>query len=189
MAQSELKHPGAVLLVGANPAVQLFDDDGACTAYASCWRVDWSIHGAGAAIVLWQPTGVSVHAPDEHLGMWLAEAFVRHFPELNGQTWSRPRHHSTSVQVDVDLHGGMVARAGTVSVRTSDVLDVRAFRTDEFRLDGVDHDLSLVLAPCTDGSIDIDGHPVPGAIRRSGTAERPTSSAFVTDAEVWRTVG
>ena len=31
----------------------------------------------------------------------------------------------------------------------------------------------------------VDGQPLPGRPRTSGTVERPTSSAVLTDAEVW----
>ena len=173
-------------LVGANPAVQLFGDDGSCTAYASCWRVDWSTHGAGTAIVLWQPDGVSVHSADLALGGWLADHFVRHFPELDGLPWSTPRHYPAPARVEVDLATGMRALAGDLSVVTADVLDVRAFATDGFALGGVPHSLSLVLGPCATGEIRRGGRALPGHVERYGTAERPGSSAFVTEAEVWR---
>jgi hypothetical protein len=175
-----------VALVGANPAVQLFDGDGNCTAYASCWRVDWSTHGAGNAIVLWQPDGVSVHTSEPELGEWLAERFVRYFPELDGLPWSPPRLRPAPARIDVDLASGMRARAGRLSVTISDVLDRRTFATDHFALGGVPHSLGLVIAPCATGSIRLGGQLLPGQLARYGTPERPGSSAFVTEAEVWR---
>jgi hypothetical protein len=66
------------------------------------------------------------------------------------------------------------------------VLDRRAFATDDFALGGVDHSLSLVLAPCGSGSISIGGRGLAREIERGGTPERPSSSAFLTLAEVWR---
>ena len=174
------------VLVGANPAIQLFAD-GSCTAYVSCWRVDWSTHGPGTAIVLWRPTGVSVLTERPALGQWLADSFVRHFPELEGLPWSTPRFRSAPTHVDVDLARGLQARAGALSVVTAGVLDRRTFATDDFPLGGVPHSLSLVLGPCASGEIRVGDTALPGEIERGGTPERPGSSAFVTEAEVWRT--
>lgn len=173
------------LLVAANPAIQLFDTTGACTAYASCWRVDWSPQGTGTAIVLWQPDGVTVHSADQALGAWLADRFVRHFPELNGLSWHLPRPRSHIAHIEVSLAVGMHARAGDLEVSVEGVLDRRTFATDTFSLGGIDHSLSLVLAPCDSGGITLGGRALPGVIRLSGTAQRPSSSAFVTEAEVW----
>ncbi|XIE81553.1 hypothetical protein AB6O49_34180 [Streptomyces sp. SBR177] len=78
------------ILVGANPGLQLFDVSGSCTAYLSTWQVQWSTHGAGNALVLWRPDGVRVVGEDPNLALWLADHFVRHFPELDGLPWSTP---------------------------------------------------------------------------------------------------
>lgn len=55
-----------VILVGANPGIQLFDGD-TCTAYASCWRVDWSTHGSGTALIVWYDDQVHLIGRDEQL--------------------------------------------------------------------------------------------------------------------------
>ncbi|WP_156343033.1 hypothetical protein [Devosia sp. A16] len=41
-------------LMGANPCVTLYDA-GEAIAYASIWRVDWSLRGPGRALVLGKP--------------------------------------------------------------------------------------------------------------------------------------
>lgn len=174
------------LLVGANPAVQLFDSSGTCTAYVSCWRVDWSVRGSGTALVLWRPDGVTVLGRDPALGGWLAEHFVRNFPELDGLAWSAPAFQRCDAHLDIDLAHGMRARAGQVEVTVSDVLDRRSFTTDDFPLAGVPHSLHLVLAPCRSGAIRVAGRALEGTLDFWGTPERPGSSAFVTEAEVWR---
>ncbi|MZD05688.1 hypothetical protein GTW43_11395 [Streptomyces sp. SID5785] len=174
------------ILVGANPGLQLFDASGACTAYVSTWRVEWSTHGAGNALVLWRPDGVRAVGKDPRLTLWLADHFVRHFPELDGLPWSAPRFHRSPVHVDLDLAVGLLARGGGVEVHMSDVLDRRAFATDAFPLGGVEHSLSLVNGPCAQGGTRVDGHVQPGVIMRGGTPDRPSSSAFLAAAEVWR---
>lgn len=173
------------VLVGANPAVQLFDSSGACTAYVSCWRVDWSVRGSGTALVLWLPDGVTVLGRDADLGGWLAEHFVRHFPELDGLAWVPPVFQRCDVRLDIDLARGMRAEAGHVEVTATGVLDRRSSITDDFPLAGVPHSLHLVLAPCGSGTVQVAGRALPGAVRTRGTPERPGSSAFVTEAEVW----
>lgn len=173
------------ILVGANPAVQLFDEAGSPSTYLSCWRVDWSTHGHGDAIVLWRPDEVAVYGADRPLSLWLANHFVAHFPELEGRPWTAPRFHRRPVEIEIDLDRGMRARAGEVEATISGILDLRTFSTDEFPLDGIDHSLSMVLGPCESGEILFHGHAVPGSVQHSGTPDRPSSSAFVTDAEVW----
>lgn len=174
------------ILVGANPGMQLFGDDGACTAYLSTWVVDWSTHGSGTAMVLWQPEGVRVRGESPHLALWLAESFVRHFPELEGLPWPAPQFRRSKVRVSLDLASGMQVRGGEISARMSHVLDRRAFATDAFPLAGVAHSLSLVLAPCARARALVAGHRLAGDVSVGGTADRPSSSAFLTAAEVWR---
>ena len=174
------------VLVGANPAVQLFDENGTCTAYVSCWWVDWSLHGRGTALVLWQPDSVLVYGSDRHLGLWLADHFVRHFPELAGLPWRGPVFRRARARVEIDLSTGLRAGAGDLDVRAHDVLDRRTFATDDFPLGAVPHRLSLVLGPCGGGTIRHRGRTLPGRVTLGGTPERPSSSAFVTEAEVWQ---
>ncbi|MER7596770.1 hypothetical protein [Streptomyces hydrogenans] len=178
--------PRKPILVGANPGLQLFDGAGSCTAYVSTWQVEWSTHGAGNAFVLWRPDGVRAVGEDPHLTLWLAEHFVRHFPELDGLPWSAPRFHRSAVQVRLDLASGLRAWGGGIDVSMAEVLDRRAFATDRFPLAGVDHSLSLVFGPCGRARARVDGRVQPGGISRGGTPNRPSSSAFLAAAEVWR---
>jgi hypothetical protein len=174
-----------VVLVGANPGVQLFHRD-VVTAYASVWTVDWSTHGSGHAIVLWHDEKVRVLTDHPALGSWLERTFTRHFPEAEGLPWPEPRIERRAVRITNDLARGTHARAGDVTVRIADVLDRRAFATDEFDLGGRVHSLSLVTGPSADATIEVRGRRLPGEIIRGGTPERPSSSAFVAVAEVWR---
>lgn len=174
------------VLVGANPGLQLFDASGACTAYASLWRVDWSVMGGGQVLVLWRPGSVTAYGEDPLLAHHLAEGYVRHFPELAELPWHTMTFVDTPVSLDIDLAVGARAAAADVEVTLEDVLDRRSFATDEFPLGEVDHSLSLVLGPCGVGRIAVAGQPVPGDVRRGGTDQRPQSSAFVAVAEVWR---
>jgi hypothetical protein len=173
-----------VILCGANPGVRLFDGD-TVTAFASVWVVDWSERGAGNAIVRWHDGVVRVLAGDPALGGWLERTFVRHFPEVDGLAWAEPTPERAEVDIQLDFGQGLLARAGDVVVTMSGVLDRRAFETDEFPLGGVPHGLRLVLAPTANATIDVGGRRLPGAVTLGGTTERPSSSAFLTTAEVW----
>ncbi|WP_147917557.1 hypothetical protein [Ruania zhangjianzhongii] len=178
--------PHRPVLVGANPGLQLFDAQGECTGYVSVWRVDWSrSHGTGTALVLWQPTGVRVLSSTLPLARWLTEDFTRHFPELDGLDWPQPQYEQTPVETTIDLAQGLSARAGDVEVRLAQVLDVRSVATGDFPLGGVPHTLRLVLGPCQQGQLSIAGRQLGGQVRRSGTTQRPSSSAFLAEAEVW----
>ena len=174
------------IVVGANPGLVLYDDTEP-TAFVSVWHVDWSLRGRGTAMVLWHDGTVRVHGENTAMATWLEREFVRHFPEADGLAWPEPVVSDVPVQVDIDLGSGMRAHAGDVHVELATVLDRRAFTTDAFPLaDGVEHSLSLVLAPCADGTLTIGGRPVAGRPRRTGSAERPSSSAYLAVAEVWR---
>lgn len=176
----------SVLLVGANPGL-LLHDAGERVAFVSVWRVDWSARGSGAALVLWHDGAVRLLAPDPDLSGWLAEAFTRHFPEVAGLPWPEPTYERADVEVRMNLETGMRATAGDVEVELSEVLDRRRAGTDAFDLDGVPHGLSLVYAPCARARLAIAGRPVVGQPEIGGTPERPSSSAFLAEAEVWST--
>lgn len=175
-----------IILAGANPGLRLFDADGQVVAFASIWTVDWSIRGAGAAIILWYDGRVRVIAEDVDLAAWLESYFVRSFLEVQGLDWPEPVIERDLVQISMNLADGLSAKAADVQIEMSGVLDRRTFATDNFLLDGVDHSLSLVIAPVRAARLTIGGETIPGNVQVDGSPDRPSSSAFLTTAEVWR---
>ncbi|MFF3289072.1 twin-arginine translocation signal domain-containing protein [Streptomyces sp. NPDC003023] len=173
------------IVVGANPGLVLYDND-RLTAYAATWQIDWSPLGSGNVLVLWREETVHVYGTDPRLARWLEREFVRHFPEARGLVWPEPVVHRVPVRVDLDLASGLHVRAADVQVDMGDVLDRRAFATDGFPLDGVEHSLSLVLGPCGHGTIRAGGRTLAGQPRVGGTTERPTSTAYLAVSEVWQ---
>ncbi len=171
-----------MILVGANPGVRLFDDD-TVTAYASVWMVDWSIRGAGTAVVLWHDGVVRVVSEEADLADWLTDYFVRSFPEVAGLPWRRSAVERDAVEVSMDLATGLTAAAADIRIEMSGVLDRRQFTTDDFPLATGGHDLSLVIAPLRSATISVAGKALPGHVQ---VDDRPSSSAFLTTAEVWR---
>lgn len=173
-----------VEIVGANPIVRLFDGE-QVTAAVAVWIVDWSVKGRGVAVVLWHNDTVRVLGPDATLAHWLAEDFTRHFPEFADLPWTTPTVEKVPVDARVNLAAGLNVVAGDVIVETSKALDHRQFTTDSFEVGGRHYGLTMVIAPQGIAEVTIAGERIAGRPRISGESERPSSSAFVTAAEVW----
>jgi hypothetical protein len=169
----------AVLLVGSNPGLALHDGDGPPVAFASVWRVDWSVRGTGTALVLSHAGRVRVVTPVPDLGRWLADAFNRHFPEVAGLPWGEPEVTAAPVHLDLDLATGLRATAADVTVEISAPMDRRRVDVESFPGNGLR--LSTVYTPCSKARLTIAGRRVDGAPRVTGTS----STAFLADAEVW----
>ncbi|MDG6103530.1 hypothetical protein Daura_35450 [Dactylosporangium aurantiacum] len=165
----------SVLLVGANPGLTV-RRDGATVAFVSMWRVDWSPHGAGRAIVLWHEgrTGVVTATPE--LGRWLAGTFTRHFPEVEGLPWPEPVVTEAPVAFGLDLAAGCTVTGGEVGVELRGPSGHRLITVENFQ--GQELNLSTVYAKCAGGGLTIGGRPVPGTV-----------AGFVADAEVWTAPG
>lgn len=174
-----------VILAGANPGVRMFDASGKVSAFASIWQVDWSERGAGSAIVLWHDDKVRVVSEDADLAGWLERYFVRSFLEVQGLPWPEPVVERDLVQVSLDLTDGMTAKGADIQIEMSGVLDRRVYTTDNYRLSGVRHSLSLLIAPVRSARIDVAGISLPGHIRADASGPKPSSTAFLTTAEVW----
>jgi hypothetical protein len=171
-----------VVLTGANPAV-LLRVDGAVTAFASVWQVDWSEHGSGPAMVLWHAGRVRLLGPDPGLARWLAATFVQHFGEVDGLPWMPDPAERTGMELDLDLGRGLVARAGDVTVEITDVLDRRPCAMSGLTLGGVGYALSNVYAPCRTARITVAGTALPGAPEVD--EDTPSSTAFLAVTESW----
>lgn len=176
-----------IRLVGGNPGLSLYatdDDEDRPAWYASIWRVDWSTHGPGSALVLWHAGQPRVVTATPELGGWLAAEFNRKFPENRSLPWPTPEITVAPVTLEWDLAHGVRAEAADVVVEILDPMDRYLVATDEFDLDGTPAGLSTVIFPCRTGRLSIAGEPVPGA-PRVVTGPRLSSSAFLADAEVW----
>jgi hypothetical protein len=175
-----------VRLIGANPFLVLYSKE-VLVAYASVWRIDWSERGAGAALVLWLSGSVRVIAADPVLGLWLAEQFTRHFPEVRGLPWPDPAITVAAVEIDFDLERGMTALGADVQVDiVGPALDRRLFSTDSFDLGGTPHLMSTVLLPCPNGRVIVGGTSIAGAPQVSTCSSgAPSSTAMIAVAEVW----
>lgn len=171
-------------LMGANPCVVLYDGDQA-TAYASVWRVDWSLRGSGHALVLGTPAGIRIIGPDPGLGAWLGSEFNRHLSGSRAIGWSEPEFTVAPVAFELDLAEGFRATADDVTVEITGPIERYLTRNDEFDLGGTPNILSTVWIPCRHGSISV------GGTRLQGTPicdpAEPMSTAFIADAEVWCT--
>ncbi|MFF0739261.1 hypothetical protein ACFYVL_02570 [Streptomyces sp. NPDC004111] len=172
-----------VRLMGANPFVTLYNG-GQPVAYASVWRVDWSEHGPGRALVYGDPQQVRVVASDPELGLWLATSFNRYFADVTaGLPWHEPELTASPVDLTLDLNSGMRAAGDGIVVEVAEPLDRRPARNEAYDLGGEPNVLSTVWMPCRTGSITVDGHRVEGLPLI--TPDPLYSSAALADAEVW----
>jgi hypothetical protein len=172
-------------LMGANPCVTLFDAERA-TAYASVWRVDWSLRGSGHALVLGTPDRIRIIGPDAELGSWLGAEFNRHITSVSaGIMWTEPELTVAPVRFDLDLASGFSASADDVTVEITGPIERYLTRNDRYELGGTQNILSTVWIPCRAGLISVGGVSLAGAVRVDAT--KPMSSAFIADAEVWCT--
>jgi hypothetical protein len=173
----------AVLLVGSNPGLALYDDhDKAPVAFVSVWRVDWSLRGPGTAVVLSHAGKVRVITPAPDLGRWLAETFNRHFPEVANLPWTDPDVTEAPVALDLDLATGLRATAADITVQITGPMGRRRVTVDAFP--GNRLRLSNVYTPCGTGRLTIADKAVAGAPRVT-PGPPPSSTAFLADAEVW----
>ena len=175
----------SVLLFGANPGLTLYaPGTDAPVAFASVWRVDWSSHGAGRAVVVWHDGRTRILTESPALGRWLAEAFTRHFPEVAGLAWPEPDLTEAAVAIELDHTTGLRAEAADVEVEIAVPLDRRAITVDSFPGNGLR--LSNVYVPCRLGSLRLAGRAVAG-VPHVVEVPRASSTAFLADAEVWCT--
>jgi hypothetical protein len=164
------------------PRVDGVGVDAAPVAFASVWRVDWSVHGAGTALVLCHEGRVRLVTAVPALGSWLADSFNRHFPEATGLLWSEPECTDAPVIIEADMATGLHATAADITVEIAGPMDRRAVTVAEFPGNGLQ--LSNVYTPCRTGRLTIAGRRVAGEPRVT-TTPRATSTAFLADAEVW----
>lgn len=164
-----------IRFIGANPGITIFDGDER-VAFASVWRADWSERGTGRAIVLWHQGETRVVSTDAGLGLWLAQEFTRHFPEVAGLPWPDPAVETGRIDLTWELTHGVTAEGGGIRVELGPPTDRRLFQTDDFDLGGTRHCLTTVFMPCAKGFLNHQGVPVQG-----------TAKAFMADAEVWST--
>jgi hypothetical protein len=174
-----------VHLIGANPGVALFEseDDALPVAYASAWRVDWSIAGAGDVLITWFEGVPQAVSEVPKLAEWLAGKFNRHFPEVSGLVWPDPKIVVAPVRYECDLTSGAHIEAAGVTVDITQPLTSRFVNVGSFPLGAESLGLSTLISPCRQGSIAVGGAKLPGSPRIQQDAV--ASSAFLANAEVW----
>lgn len=174
-----------VRLIGANPGLALFasEDDDLPVAYASAWRVDWSIVGAGTALVYWIDGVTRAMSEVPELAAWLAREFNRHFPEVSGLSWPDPLIVRAPVVYECDLASGAHIEADGVTVDIEEPMATRFVEVDSFPLGEKSLALSTLITSCRLGSISVGGMTVPGSPRVR--IDPVGSTSFLANAEVW----
>ncbi|MCX5121762.1 hypothetical protein OG992_31810 [Micromonospora sp. NBC_00362] len=116
------------------------------------------------------------------LGLWLASAFNRHFPEVAALPWPEPDLIEAPVDLELDPLTGVRVRAADIAIEISGPLDRRLNTVASFPGNGFQ--LSNVYTPCATGMLQIAGRRISGSPRVI-TKAPASSTAFLADAETW----
>jgi hypothetical protein len=169
-----------LIFIGANPGVLLHDEHGP-RCFASIWRAEWSLAGAGDVIIVVDRWSWRGFGRNRELGEWLAATLTQWFPEvddlapLEGLAWL-----DCDLTIAWDAGQGGSASADGVTVGLSEPMTMVPIGM-AFRLGSEVASLRNVYIPCRHGSIEIDGAAVEGVPRVEGEV----STAFLAMAEVW----
>jgi len=193
--------PGRVDWSGENPGILLKNDDDSFSAMALFFRVAWSPAGQGEVMLLYGTPNEkrgNAEAPNILLGTnadvadYLLENFVgrlaafRDAPAFDGLKHLVAR----SVQTDGDpmshRYSETVSGEGiTVQLVWEDLEPPRALELMPHQVGSGIHSMFSVLVPARQGSILVNGRPLPGKLGTRVQADVETTTAFLYFAETW----
>lgn len=190
---------GTVDWTGENPGLYLKDDPaGPFLSLASLFRVTWSPHGIGHALVLMEdPEGTRPGAANlcltdnEKLARWLVAEFIAHFGAFRGRPALatlpfKPLDSVTRVGDSRSAYGEDIAGSGMkVELRwgalgTPYAVDMATDLTATGR-----HQMYSLFVDSEDASITVDGRRLPGRVVPRPVAGRESRSAFLAFSETW----
>ena len=189
---------GTVDWTGENPGIYLKDDAGAFVSLASLFRVMWSPHGAGHALVLLddpsgtRPDAVNLCLTDNPaMARWCIDHFLVHFAAFKGRSLlaTLPMHALDSVTRGGDSRTEYTERvtgAGhDVTLRWGGLgapyaVDMAPDLTATGR-----HRMYSLFVDSDDASITLDGRRLPGRVMPRPVAGRDSRTAFLAFSETW----
>ena len=184
--------PGEVAWSGDNSGIYLkHDPDGAYVTRASYFRVTYSPHGAGSALVLLSgATNVCLH-DNEALARWLVTDFARHFPQFEA---SPEMGRLDYVRLDAhrsegDARGGSRERfAGPgleVDLRWAPAGDAFFVVLPPERSATGRHEMYSLFFDVWEASVRLDGRRLPGRVTERTLHGRPAPTSFQALSETW----
>ena len=193
--------PGVVDWTGENPGILLKNDDGSFSAMSLFFRIAWSPVGQGQVLLLYGTPDSeqgTTEAPNvilsdnDALSHYLLDNFIgrlgafRDAPAFNGLT----HIVAQSIQTDGDPMGRhyseTVAGEGyTIQMVWEELEPPRALELMPHQVGSGIHSMFSVLVPANQGSILVNGHPLPGKVGTRVQADVETSTAFLYFTETW----
>lgn len=176
-----------VFFIGAMPWVQLFDDDGDRTGWASAIRVDWSSCGSGRLMTLKRDGRVTFFGDNRELAAWLWEWYLSHSLPTVDDTIRSYTFEPAEVELDIDPARGLRAGADGLEIVIDTPLNRHLVRRAPYPLGEFEPTCSWVRICCEHGAITVDGRPVPGRPATGTDRFGVNTTAQLNVAEVWTT--
>ena len=190
---------GEVDWTGENPGIYLKDEAGGpFLSLASLFRVTWSPHGSGHALVLLEdpagerPGAVNVCLTDnEGMARWLVSRFIAHFAAFKGRAVLdglafrpldsvRRAGDSRTTYSEHVVGSGMAVELRWGSLGTPYAVDFGTDLTATGR-----HQMVSLFVDSDEASITVDGRVLPGRVMPRPVAGRESRSAFLAFSETW----
>lgn len=190
---------GAVDWTGENPGLYLKDDPaGPWLSLASLFRINWSPHGNGNALVLLEdPSGTRPGAvnlcltDNEPMARWLVAGFLSHFAAFRDRPLlaaleCRPLEHLARSGDGLHRHvesargGGVAVELRWERLGTPYAVDFPPSLTATGR-----HRMYSLFMDSNEAAILLDGRTLPGRVMPRPVAGRESRSAFLAFSETW----
>ena len=193
-------NPGKVEWSGENPGIYLKDAEGRWQSLAVYFRVVTSPHGLGRGIVLIGATSTAAGHPEapnlclsdnEPLMRWLVADFVSRFASFRDSAGLRAMSYHAADHFDTTgdgrtFHQEQVAGNGLeVTLRWDSLSPPFAVDVPPGMSATGAHQMYSVFVEAADGSIALDGRPMPGKVIQRDFLDRRMSTAFLAFSETW----
>lgn len=194
MSDSQQVRP--VVFAGENPILQLYQaGSDQYSAVASIWRATYSEQGVGYVLFLWIDPASSGLGDDAVTGVYTDNAdltrlvwtnFNQHFGSFQNRGFDQAAPQPARFTEDAGgrrSHRITCAAGPTIiDLHWRDVQDV-FHNTGPAALGGTDWIVTNVVCPAARAAITVNGNPVAGEVRQTGTTFQ--SSAFLAFCESW----
>ena len=189
---SEAIRPGEVAWSGDNSGIYLkHEPDGDYVTRASYFRVTYSPHGVGNALVLLSgPTAVCLH-DNEPLARWLVGDFARHFPQFRSSQkmerldYARLDAHRSEGDAQSGIRERFNAPGFEVDLRWAPAGDAFFVVLPPERAATGCHEMYSLFFDVWEASVHLDGRRLPGVVTERELHGRGAPTSFLALSETW----
>ena len=189
---SEAIRPGEVAWSGDNSGIYLkHHPDGGYVTRASSFRVTYSPHGIGRALVLLSgPTNVCLH-DNEVLARWLVNDFARHFPqfrsspEMDRLAYERIDAHHCEGDPRTGVRERFRAPGFEVELCWAPAGDAFFVTLPPGRSATGVHEMYSLFFDVWEASVSLDGRRLPGSVTERELHGRSAPTSFLALSETW----